>query len=120
MSEDGAARDISGQPEAATSKKPRWRLSRRGFLGSVGAGGLATAAVAFGPAVSAEALTSVGCCDLCRYPSGTESQCESHSGHYEWYCSYSVSGFFYECTCCENNFSRGCASVTQSWGICYD
>jgi hypothetical protein len=107
------------QVPAARGKRKR-KLTRRGFLGGVGAGGLAAATVAFGPARSAEALTTVGCCDLCRSSSGTQTQCENHSGHYEWYCSLNVGGYFYECTCCENNFTKGCNSVSQSYGICYD
>jgi hypothetical protein len=110
----------SGPHMAAASGKRRWKLTRRGFLGGVGATGLATAAVAFGPAVSSEALVDVLCCTLFRSPSGGQTQCMNHAHSYTWYCSISVDNRFYECTCCENNFSSGCSSVTQSYGICYD
>jgi hypothetical protein len=120
MTEDRHMPMESRQHTAAVRGKRRWKLTRRGFLGGVGATGLATAAVAFGPAVSAEALVDVLCCHLCKYPSGGQLQCQNHAHSYTWYCSVVVSGRLYECTCCENNFSNGCASVTQSYGICYD
>ena len=75
------------------------KLSRRGLLGGIGAGGLATAATVFGFASPASATVKYACCNLCCKPNTghTLAQCESGT-YYVWTCSYKG----HTCHCCEH------------------
>lgn len=71
-------------------------LSRRRLLASLGASGLAAAAMIFGHTTDAAALYPYGCCELI-YPDNVDfSRCEFY-GEYTWICQYGAQ----ECYCCE-------------------
>ena len=83
--------------KAAPQGGPRKRLRRRGFLMTMGAGGLAAAEVLFGNAPKA-AAASCGCCGLTVCPPNTSySHCRSVR-NYTWVCS---PGGNATCACCE-------------------
>ena len=93
-------------------------VRRRGFLGGIGAAGLATAMSVFGEADAASATVSKGCCDLCFTPKSgyTLKQCQTGT-HYTWYCTVNSGGL--HCTCCEHGTSLDtCSNVTASWYSC--
>ncbi len=81
--------------------------TRRRILGTIGAGGLATAAAVFGRSAPAFA-GNYGCCNLAFTPGSSRyigwSSCTSYRlcpnclGKYIWYCSKSPS---MDCGCCE-------------------
>ncbi len=90
-------------------------LSRRGLLGGIGAGGLATAATVFGFTTPASATIQYGCCHLCCRPNGhTLSQCETGPAYfYVWSCTESNGT---TCKCCEHHSPcrYGCNSTHYS------
>jgi hypothetical protein len=103
------------RPPASHAEHKRSML-RRGFLGSLGAGSLATAATLFGRATPAEALVTAGCCNLCHNP-GNFSTCDTGT-HYLWECAYDSDFLF--CYCCEHGTTADtCSGVTASAYTCH-
>jgi hypothetical protein len=90
--------------KADTGLKPgARRFARRGFLSTLGAGGLTAAATLFGRVTPAQAA-SCGCCNLVYCPPNTTmSSCRSVS-HYLWGCSIN---YYLHCSCCEKKRSDG-------------
>lgn len=86
----------------ATEGKPR-SLKRRGFLAALGGTGVGAAVALFGGAAKAEALYTVGCCNLAYPNSGNLNYCLSQS-HYVWYCGNGGNNY---CDCCEVKNSKG-------------
>jgi hypothetical protein len=94
-------------------------VRRRRFLGGVGAGGLGAAAVIFGRAPSAKAVTPnlyhVACCELLHPNSGNLACDEGGSAHHwSWNCSYTTNGTLIQCECCEHynpNYSTAFCNV---------
>jgi hypothetical protein len=85
---------------------------RRRFLGRLGAGGLAVAAVTFGRSGTAYAA-SCGCCDLAHCPPNIAYQtCAAHAA-YSWRCYYSSGGINWQCQCCET--SKDARSAYACW-----
>ena len=83
-------------PQGGSGKRARG-TRRRGFLMTLGAGGLAVAEVLFGRAPEA-AAASCGCCHLAHCPPNTSyGGCRSVR-NYTWVCS---PGGNATCACCE-------------------
>lgn len=84
-------------PEANASTFEEARPARRGFLGIVGAGGLASAAAVFGTAAPAQALCKRACCALLKCPNISWRNC-TRNADYVWNCKWTTTR---GCTCCE-------------------
>lgn len=82
----------------ATSRSPSpgGGPTRRHFLGTIGASGLATSAVIFGTPESASATYRYACCNLLYQPTISLTTCRS-TCNYTWYCSAPPRS----CSCCE-------------------
>jgi hypothetical protein len=99
--------------ESTQERSPRGRagrLARRGFLGTLGAGGLTAASSLFGRGQPAYATYKWNCCNLAVYPNISYSSCSSNAD-YIWYCSVPPLGYLH-CDCCEStlgNYQRSAA-----------
>ncbi|HEY3688612.1 MAG TPA: twin-arginine translocation signal domain-containing protein [Streptosporangiaceae bacterium] len=74
-----------------------WRVGRRGFLGTLGAGGIAAAVGLFGRSEPAYGICVKNCCHLANCPNISYSACAA-SADYIWACT--VEGGLI-CNCCE-------------------
>jgi hypothetical protein len=77
------------------------KVARRGFLGTLGAGGLTAASAVFGRSAPAYAICRRNCCNLAVCPNVTYSTC-SDNADYIWSCT--ASGGLW-CQCCEAYYS---------------
>lgn len=96
---------------STTPSKPSRRWARRGFLKTVGASALGTAAVVFGTPGQASATYKYECCNLMFRPSITYSQCRNSYDNYIWSCS---AGGCRTCSCCEAKTPYG-----STWASAY-
>jgi hypothetical protein len=85
------------------------KVARRGFLGTLGAGGLTVATAVFGKSQAAYALCNYQCCHLAVCPNISYSSCYS-GADYVWGCS--VTGSLH-CTCCEKYYSGASHSAAS-------
>jgi hypothetical protein len=77
------------------------RFARRGFLATLGAGGLTAASTLFGRG-QAEATYAYNCCNLAVAPNIAYATCKSNA-YYIWYCSVNPLGYLH-CDCCESTY----------------
>jgi hypothetical protein len=77
------------------------KFARRGFLGTLGAGGLTAASAVFGKSTPAYAVCYRNCCALAWCPSVTFEFCSTRSSPYIWNCSASTTLW---CRCCEAGY----------------
>jgi hypothetical protein len=89
--------------EGAQEKAQRGlgRFARRGFLATLGAGGLTAASTLFGRGQAAYAY-AYNCCNLAVPPNITYDSCRTHA-YYIWYCSVNPLGYLH-CDCCESSY----------------
>lgn len=83
------------------TKQGLGRFARRGFLATLGAGGLTAASTLFGRGQAASAYT-YNCCNLAVAPNIAYATCKSNA-YYIWYCSVNPLGYLH-CDCCESNY----------------
>jgi hypothetical protein len=76
------------------------KVARRGFLGTLGAGGLTAASAVFGQSATAYALCNKECCVLEVCPNIAMSTCRS-TAYYVWACVVSPRR---GCSCCESKY----------------
>ena len=90
--------------ESAQDKTPRGlgKFARRGFLGTLGAGGLTAASTLFGRGQAAYATCGWNCCNLAVCPNISYDSCHTHAD-YIWYCSVNPGGYLH-CDCCESTY----------------
>jgi hypothetical protein len=80
-----------------TRRETLRRFGRRGFLGTLGAGGITAATAVFGRSEPAYALCQKNCCELANCPNVSYSYCSAHA-NYIWACT-AEGGLI--CNCCE-------------------
>ena len=88
--------------ETTQERAPRGlgRFARRGFLGTLGAGGLTAASALFGRGQAAYAICNTNCCNLAVCPNISYATCSAHA-YYIWYCSANA---YLHCSCCESTY----------------
>lgn len=77
---------------------------RRGFLGRVGAVGLAVAAATFGGRTATAApgtQADCKCCNLEHCPPNIDYYVCIANAEYSWRCYYTDFGYTWQCNCCE-------------------
>lgn len=91
------------------------KVARRGFLGTLGAGGLTAASAVFGKSASAYGVCHRECCTLEVCPNITMATCRANA-YYVWSCVVSPRR---GCSCCESKFGgfqRSAYSCTTCYG----
>jgi len=98
------------------------QISRRKFIGKLGAGAFTTLLALLGFPKVARACIPYKCCCMCQSPSGpcASTSCPSttSAGQWCWYCYYAPEDRLYQCCECKyanSTCEEDCDGVYRSW-----